>query len=123
MKYYKYLITVCKPQKKEYVSTSELKQVLAHLHYNGIECIYGKWERHGMYKQLHYHGIVTIPSSTIYSKYTRVLGFRVHFSRIKKNTDMIVMKYIDKHYNPIDNTQHDTYLANYFKHHFLFSED
>ncbi len=126
----KYLITISKSQVKDYVSTSTIKQVIAGLHYDaGIECIYGKWERHGVYKQLHFHGIFYVPSHTQYYKYTKLCGMHLHFQKLiyhHVTWDYLqkkIKKYIDKHYNPWHNTQQDTALANYFKHHYIFNKE
>jgi len=118
----KYLVTICKPQKKDYVSRNALREIIAHLSYNNIHCTYGKWERHGMYKQLHYHGIFIVPDTIKYSNFTKLANYRVHFEYIKDNLPTIirVKRYIDKHYNRYTNTQLDTHLANYYNNHYGF---
>lgn len=118
-----YLITICHSRVKNYISDIDLTSVINYLKYcAAIKLIYGKWERHGMYKQLHYHGIFWIPKGVFYSKYTKAIGFHLHFESIDSKRDFPrIKRYIDKHYNKYNNTQLDTQLANYVHSHYLFT--
>lgn len=118
----KYLITIANSRVKEYVSVNHLQQIIGALYFAGdISCVYGKWERHGKYKQLHYHGIFDIPRGVSYSKYTKLGGLHLHFDKINSIMEIPrIKKYIDKHYHKSIHTQLDTQLANYFAHHYCF---
>lgn len=119
-----YLVTITKAQKKDYVSVRELQEVIYHLQKIGVDCKYGKWERHGLYKQLHYHGIFTVPSGFLYSGNTHIAGMILNYERIRKpkNKSVIqrIKQYIDKHYHEVFHTQLDTELANYYNAHYAF---
>jgi len=123
----KYLITIFNSQKLEYVSIGDIKRVLFSLNFDcNISCIYGKWERHGVYKQLHFHGVFTVPNQFIYSTCTRIGPLTLRFDRIKSYDKPYVKKaihdYIDKHYHGSDRTQTDTEIENYYHHHYGFSQ-
>lgn len=115
----KYLVTICKPQKKEYVDPDDITRIIKHLETNGIVCEYGKLERHGMYRQLHFHGLFLIHPNIFYSNFTRINGYRVYYKRMKRGTELVVMRYIDKYHNA-NNTQQDVIFANYYRHHYGF---
>jgi len=123
MKFIKYLITICKPQKKKYVSSMTIDKIIDYLTDNSIYLKYGKWERHGKYKQLHYHGIFIIPDTMRYKTFTNIGGYRCHFEYIKDTPINILRckRYIDKHYNKYTHNQIDTHLTNYYQYHYGFA--
>lgn len=118
----KYLITIAKPQKKHYVSSRALEKVMAYLWLDHhIDLKYGKWERHGMYKQLHYHGIFELPPGTRYTHLTKLGIYHLRFDKIEHKNDIPrIKRYIDKHYHPSLHTQHDTQMANFFNNSYGF---
>lgn len=116
-----YLITIAKSQVKDYVSVRELQEIIHALELeHNISCIYGKWERHGKYKQLHYHGIFWLPTRTQYSRLTKLYDMHLHFSKCIKRDIPRIKRYIDKHFHPSIHTQLDTELANYFNNKYCF---
>ncbi len=112
-----YLITIRKPQKKDYVSQDEIREVLVHLHNNNIYLIDGTEEYHGMYKQLHYHGIIKVPKSFSYSKFTKVGDMRINYKSFPPSDYNKILYYIYKH-NPAMDYHHQTIITNYYNHHY-----
>ncbi len=121
-----YLITIYKQQKLEYVSSRTLIKIISILWLeHDFNLIYGKWERHGMYKQLHFHGIFDIPDNIQYSQYTNFGNYKLDFKQIRKpllKNIKIIKTYIDKHWNSYNNTQLDTQTANYYNNHYGFDK-
>ncbi len=113
-----YLITICKHQVKDYVSPEELNEVISALASEGIVVQYGCIERHGKYKQLHYHGVVNLPKTMRYGLYTQYDDFRIHYQWIQSH--IVTKRYIFKHYSPYTHTEQDTVMANYFAYHYAF---
>ncbi len=111
-----YLVTVRKHQVKDFVSPVDLENILWYLSKRGVHNLYGKWERHGRYKQLHYHFITRIPKYTL----TSFSGFRIHYERFSKGDYSAMQRYIDKHYNYHTHDQQHTSLANYFAYYYAF---
>ncbi len=112
-----YLVTICKHQVKDYVSPNDLFNTLWYLSKHGVTDFYGKYERHGRYKQLHYHFITRIQCYDL----TSLSGFRIHYERFPKGDLPVMKRYIDKHYHPYHHTQEDTSFSNYYAYHNGFS--
>jgi len=74
------MITICLPQKLNFVSESELRSVMSYLseheHYCFIDYTF---EAHSKYRQLHCHAICKIPQKRLLYKYA---GFRIFYSKI-----------------------------------------
>ncbi len=95
-----YLITISAHQKSAYITSDEIVQVLQWLAVCGVEFIEYHYENHGVYSQLHLHGIAIFKG--VYSLLTsygdkKVWGksFRIHFKRIR-GTLVHVFDYIRK---------------------------
>jgi len=76
----KYLVTICKAQKKGYVDESELRAVMEFLKEKKVYVIDYSFEVHGMYRQLHVHLVVKY-----YGRWKDLLnfqGFRIYWSQV-----------------------------------------
>lgn len=89
-----YLLTICKPQKKEFVDVTELQGIMAFLYTEEVYFFDYVYEMHGVYRQLHAHCIVNIPPRTMYS--TKLFGFRLWWSKIKSGDTPKVKRYLHK---------------------------
>jgi len=99
-----YLVTICKHQVKEYVSKKDLDQIIKFVLSNDMfdpgiihEVAY---ERHGVYKQLHCHLLMSARSTRRPWWPTSAYGFRVYYSPLKDLQDIPrVCNYIYKYAN------------------------
>ncbi len=76
----KYLITICKAQKKHYVEEAELRSIKTFLESKKVYFKDYVFECHGLYRQLHCHAIVKFYGR--WSLFTNHAGFRIYWSKI-----------------------------------------
>ncbi len=90
----RWLITICKHQVLLEVSDQDLDLVLKYLREHKVNIIEGATERHGKYRQLHYHGIAELNGS--YKGLTRYNNFRIYWKQIRGTNLFWIRKYIYK---------------------------
>ncbi len=114
-----YLITISCQQKKDYIDRDMLDKVIIWLkmgvdHLNIIRSVY---ENSGKYRQLHWHGIISVPKNFYYRPYTAYgdlsLSMNTYRIQYKKIYDIKgAIKYINKDLRY--KTQEDILLENYY---------
>ncbi len=83
----RYLLTICKYRVLEEVTETDLYVIIDYLKNLNISFREGAMESHGMYSQLHWHGIVDFSGS--YSLLTSHKGFRIYWKLIYGNIDLV----------------------------------
>jgi len=118
----KYLVTLTNPQRKAYVAYDYLELIIKSLDKQFFKIKDYCLERHGKYKQLHAHMIVSTNKYFRYKDHVYdVKGFVMHFKPI--TTDIkTVSQYLHKHckHHCLERLIH-TYLSNYYNNHYGFS--
>ncbi len=117
-----YLFSIHKHRVLEYVSSDDLISILntlrAKLPRSTFIMDYAM-EAHGLYIQLHLHGIIRSIKRINYTKLTSIRGFRIHWNRFQQSDRDKVASYIHK--NAHDYYRQDQILAeNYYRYHYGF---
>ncbi len=122
-----YLITIHCSQKLDYVSQLDLDRVLLWLKMAipSMHICKGVLEATGFYKQLHYHGIVSVDRYFRYRPYTKhgdseytVKTYQIMWKRIHNLSGAI--NYIQK--DLYKQSQQEIIVSNYYLHHY-FDQD
>ncbi len=114
-----YLVTIICQQKKEYIDRGMIDEVIRWLK-RSIGRLYifrSVYENSGKYKQLHWHGVISVPKNFYYKPYTaygdRSLGMNTYQIQYKKIYDINgAFKYINKDLRY--QTQMDILQNNYY---------
>ncbi len=91
----RYLLTIVRHDKLLDVCSEDLDTIRIYLQDHGVIIHEGFDEKHGLYDQLHFHGICTFSGQ--YKNLSKFNGFRIFWKIIKKNRDLPrIRKYIYK---------------------------
>ncbi len=90
----RWLITICKHQVLLEVMDQDIDLVLEFLREHKVNILEGATERHGKYRQLHYHGIAELNGS--YKGLTTFNNFRIYWKQIRGTNLFWIRKYIYK---------------------------
>lgn len=98
--YANYLVTISCQQKTAWVSYQDIYIVRKHLEACGVKIEKGNYENHGLYGQLHWHGLVVFHGKysplTKWGELDHGKTFRIDFKRIRRGTIFKLLAYISK---------------------------
>ncbi len=122
--YRDYLVTIRGCRVLEFVSKSELDEVILWLKMciNTLKIPVSSYERGGGYKQLHYHAVMQVPRGFRYSPYVlygdkkNTKQFNIQWKRITETPEKVV-RYINKEL--VYNNQDDIFIMNIFNYHYF----
>ncbi len=116
-----YLLTITNPHKLDYVSKEDLYQALR-FHYGSVHICNSRVEAHGLYKQLHLHAILYLPTNFYRGSHKRYGKLYFHYKLIQDEKDLLnCIDYIYKH-NPNTETDRQLEQTNYYHYHYGFED-
>ncbi len=121
-----YLLTVSCQQKLNYVSKSDIDDVLFWIKMNEstFKAYNHSYERSGKYNQLHYHAIVEVKSSFRYKPFTQYGDINTYCNTFKIDWKRVTdfngaLGYVLKDTDNCPFRQEEILLLNYYKHHYF----
>lgn len=116
-----YMITIRKHQVKDYVSISDLRDVViwlkCRLPFIKIDNVV--YEIDSTYRQLHLHCILRSPLDFKYNQHTKCWGYRIHYRKVYDLSG--ARGYLSKQVSNIYEQQ-ELLLDNYYSHHYGFAK-
>ncbi len=121
-----YLLTVSCQQKQNFISKSDLRDVILWLKMSiqSFKVYNYSYERSGYYNQLHFHGIISASRYHRWKPYTQygdfeycVNTFRIQWSRIHDYDGAVSYVYKDTFNDPIKQDQ--IFIENIYKYHYF----
>ncbi len=116
--YLRYMVTISCQQKLDYINKSSLDSVILYLKLAvpRLKLLLHVYENTGRYKQLHWHGLITVPYPFYYRRHTHYSAnqdgnsFRIQWTPVTFLKGAISYLQKDLRYQ----TQNDIFLNNYY---------